>query len=485
MTGSIGGRLAAGSVARSLIAVLGITLAPSASSADTWTDGYFGISVGADLLTGDATISQSQADFFSVFEGEADVSTPIGGNIGVSLTAGADYQINQLFVVGAFVSYDWSNIENGVDISADTGDTAFLDLVDVRSVWTVAARAGVLVSPTTLFYGLAGYSWLDVDDLEAGINSAFLTQNFKIDLPSSEGLTVGGGVEYKLGSRVSLRAEYRYTNFGRETLAEMPGLGLTATGEAESHSARIGAFYRLGVDDNETSDSETVTDPAKRWRGVHAGFGIGLDAYDRELDASAEVFGFGADASAEGIGGGNMTATVLGGYDIPLTSHIVAGVLASADWSATESSLDMSVALTEIDTLTGAPIQVDGGRVSAELLNLDYSWTIGGRLGYAAGSDLLVYGLLGYTRAQFKDISFGVDGCTCLAFDMPSLDGVTVGGGFEKFLTDRISLKAEYRYTDLEAFGETLDLDLFGFGYEIDTDIHAAKLLLNYRFGGP
>ena len=59
----------------------------------------------------------------------------------------------------------------------------------------------------------------------------------------------------------------------------------------------------------------------------------------------------------------------------------------------------------------------------------------------------------------------------------------TFGGGVETMLAPNWSLKAEYRFTQLD--GESLDLP-FGFGsfvdVELEPSIHSARVSLNYKF---
>ena len=62
---------------------------------------------------------------------------------------------------------------------------------------------------------------------------------------------------------------------------------------------------------------------------------------------------------------------------------------------------------------------------------------------------MLAYGLIGFTRAEINDVSIST-GRKQFGIRYPSFDGVTIGGGFEKRLTNYISLRAEYRFTDLQ-----------------------------------
>lgn len=78
----------------------------SPAAAGDWTQAYIGAGLGADVLTAQGQVLSGNGDAITG-------SAPIGGDLGISVTAGADYQIDQTFVAGAFVSYDWSNIDTG------------------------------------------------------------------------------------------------------------------------------------------------------------------------------------------------------------------------------------------------------------------------------------------------------------------------------------------------------------------------------------
>jgi opacity protein-like surface antigen len=91
------------------------------------------------------------------------------------------------------------------------------DPVNLELDWMVSVigRAGWLATPTTFLYGLAGWSYghFDVEDVPHDFGLGRL-QDF-----NANGPTVGGGLEKKLSPKWSLRAEYRYTDFGKESFS--------------------------------------------------------------------------------------------------------------------------------------------------------------------------------------------------------------------------------------------------------------------------
>ena len=436
--------------------LLSVVVAVPASAAD-WSQFYIGAGLGADVLTGQGQF-QGQSDDDDdddddTLSGRG--SAPIGGDLGVSITAGADYQLNRLLVAGAFVTYDWSNIDTSASIT-DGVDFVNANLLKIDHGWTVGGRLGVLATSSTMIYGLLGYSSLELDDITV---ASTIGANFTLALPDKGGWTVGGGFEHKLNHNVSLRGEYRYTDFGKETVFNDPAIG-TVTGDSQNHTARLVAAYRFGGN----SAADEPISPQQNWSGVFIGGGIGVDAFVRDLDI--DIASLGVQGRLSGLGGGGFGGHVIAGYDVMATPSILMGAFGSYDWST-----------GEFDVSAGA----GGTDVSAELLSLDRSWTVGARAGVPLGNDVLLYGLLGYTRAQFNDATVSAGGGSA-TISFPELDGICVGGGFEKMLTGTLSLRAEYRYTSLE--DAHVSIVAGAADMTIDSSIHSAKLSAIYRFSG-
>lgn len=86
---------------------------------------------------------------------------------------------------------------------------------------------------------------------------------------------------------------------------------------------------------------------------------------------------------------------------------------------------------------------------------IDGIFRIGARAGFDQGRNLL-YGIGGFADTDTSGVSSG--------------DGFYVGGGYEVYVTDRITAGAEVIYHDLEGFGGT------------DVEVVTATVGLNFRF---
>jgi len=104
-------------------------------------------------------------------------------------TVGCDVQVGN-FVIGAFGDYTMQENEWKTTIAAFGG------LAEVKTAikdqWSVSGRAGYLVTPTTLVYGLAAYTEAKTDDLTL---SATGLNGLSWDVGNLTGYQVGGGIE--------------------------------------------------------------------------------------------------------------------------------------------------------------------------------------------------------------------------------------------------------------------------------------------------
>jgi outer membrane immunogenic protein len=128
---------------------------------------------------------------------------------------------------------------------------------------------------------------------------------------------------------------------------------------------------------------------------------------------------------------------------------------------------------------------------------VDWFGTLRGRLGYSLDRTLLyVTGGLAFGHVKYgADYVFTDPNCCKGSFGVvngsDTSTGYVIGAGIEHMLDANWSLKLEYQYIDLG----TLDADgklFFANGEpsgetvksKIDTDFHAVRLGINYRFGG-
>jgi len=213
------GTLAAIALASVSSAALAADMAPP-EPAPSWSGIYLG--AGGGFQWGDLDVESSGCRLLYDYEGsycdpyhsysrefQDRDSSPVG-----VVQGGYDLQIGQYFVTGSYVSWTFGD-------SLGSDHKRYFDDDGVYGKWssqvqdmlTVAGRQGFLPMPNLMIYGLAGWSWANID------------HHFKIDCDecsepiaklgdsfNANGVTVGLGAEYKWTDYLSLRGEYRFTN---------------------------------------------------------------------------------------------------------------------------------------------------------------------------------------------------------------------------------------------------------------------------------
>lgn len=139
---------------------------------------------------------------------------------------------------GAQFGYDWQSGKLVYGIEAEVSDSAaehcFKTFRQGSSISNtdcnaedrdlyLGGRIGTLVSPSTLIYAKAGFTSLDQTYTHYSGDPAapsFTTNG------TEEGVRAGVGIEQRLGSKLTLKAEYRYSNYNGWHSRHQAGLGL-------------------------------------------------------------------------------------------------------------------------------------------------------------------------------------------------------------------------------------------------------------------
>ena len=171
----------------------------------SWTGGYVGIQAGH---------AWGNTNFRGI--------DPKGFSIGAY--AGYNVQLdNSPVVVGVETDFNWSDVD----------DKAGGVKVDER--WNGATRARVgYAFDRFLVYGAAGVAYADTKVRVNGLGK---------DSKTNLGWTVGGGAEYAITDNVSTRAEYRYTDYGKDSYS--PG-GVRDKVDRDEHRVMVGVAYKFG-----------------------------------------------------------------------------------------------------------------------------------------------------------------------------------------------------------------------------------------------
>lgn len=216
------------SVIGGLVLASAVTVASAsgalASDRYNWTGFYFGAGVGYGSF-------DMKNQLFDDRINPSSDTQDTGGKGGLfTAIVGADYQIMPGLVIGAFVDYDRTNFEGewrdragGLNVSGQLKQS---------SAWAAGGRLGVLTSPSTLLFVSGGWTQAKFDQLDFTPFGAAAPTRF-IPSQSLNGAFVGVGAETKVWDGLSLRLEYRYSDFGDKKIDRLN----TATGafSTEAH----------------------------------------------------------------------------------------------------------------------------------------------------------------------------------------------------------------------------------------------------------
>jgi outer membrane immunogenic protein len=406
-------------------------LAPAPAA--NWTGGYVGIQGG--VLRHDASFDFSSTGVF------------VGDPGGVENRTGG--------VVGGLVGYNWQrgHLAYGLEgdwnrVGAKATPRSIFTSSSYEIDWlaTVRGRVGVALD-ATLFYVTGGAAFGRVKDTFSFIDfdgSSVLASYAKDK--TKAGWTLGAGVEHMFAPHWTARAEFRYTDLGKTSVACAPGIVscITSDGFFPDHvefrnraaMALLGLNYKFG--DGHAGGwaqaRSSTSPPAPTWAGTYIGIQGGLAHHDASF-ADRDGF-FSNNAQPSFIGRSRTGGTVGGllGHNWQ-TGSFVYGV--EGDWSWVGAKAEATTPFI-------------GDEVST---SFDAHWlaTARGRAGLAFDSTLLYTtgGLaVGHIRNRIES-SDPIIGPFESFSQRQTKVGWTAGVGAEHMFSPHWTVRAEFRYVDL------------------------------------
>ncbi len=337
------------------------------------------------------------------------------------------------------------------------------------------------------------------------------------------GWTLGAGLEYAVNNHWSLRAEYRYTDFGHLAIATDPSAidaAFALDRKLDQHQVQVGFSYKFGPLEPEPVEApKIVKGPAlaandlpkpagvaaglpfvMNWTGFYVGAQIGYGYGDNdgsityatpgglagqsELGSSAIIVGGSNNNNGEAIG-------VIGGAHVGYNQQYdkwVVGLEVSVDPTLMSRNVLVSVPNSAADP-TGA---LGIGATATGSIWSTIQGSVRARAGYAFDR-MLFYGTGGFAVGAFGS-NFQVYGndltlAPFYAADQRSATraGWTVGGGVEYAVNFHWSVRGEYRYTDFGHLGDSPAATSMGVAYAADRhlDQNQVQVGLSYKFGEP
>jgi outer membrane immunogenic protein len=447
--------------------------------------------------------------------------------------AGYNYQFHNNVVLGIESDFQWSEIR-----SIRRDDTAYMYNVagpytaigttasemKIGQNWfgTTRLRLGYQFADRFLAYATGGlaYSQFSAGNwgIGADVSGVYSLTNGAATL-TRFGWAAGAGVEYALNNHLSIKSEYLYSEYAGVTapylltiLAARPiTSGTFSTGTLGIHLVRAGLNYRLG-DIGQTSDiRRSSVEP--NWRpawggfyvGVNGGYGVGVARPELSEMTHAENFDASGSLLSSEDDTSDMTSKMRSsgflaggqfGYNRQLPNRFVAGLETDLQWSGIRAA--------SASNIVGTYALTPAGFSSTSSLAVSQNWfgTTRLRLGYQPFDRVLVYGTGGVAYSGFStgisgastDNRFVRDNVTTSGSGSSTRFGRTVGAGVEYAVTEHLSLKTEYLYSQYSGFSVPyqrigmFESDIATTQGTLSTGvlgIHAVRAGLNWNFGSP
>jgi outer membrane immunogenic protein len=157
--------------------------------------------IGGAFVGGQIGWGQRSAEIGFGLPGVQDFDESRSG-VDYGIFAGYDFAAGSNFVVGVE-----AGIGGGGKTLRDTPIAGLNAAVNPKWYYDLSARAGVLATPNVLLYGRVGYG---AERTRVSVTSTIPGVASESDTGWSDGLLLGGGVEYGLNEAASVRAEYRH-----------------------------------------------------------------------------------------------------------------------------------------------------------------------------------------------------------------------------------------------------------------------------------
>ncbi|WP_422000528.1 outer membrane protein [Reyranella sp.] len=195
------------------------------------------------------------------------------------------------------------------------------------------------------------------------------------------------------------------------------------------------------------------------WTGFYVGAAFGAGGMVNRLNSG----GAGVASSFDGGGASGVLGSIYGGVDYQITQRGVLGLMAELSYGGGQGGVNAQT-----------PGAVAGVNQYAGL-----GWAVLARTGFLASPTTLLYLTGGYTGLVINTSSYASGfGATANFSGSSTVNGWTVGPGFETMLADNLSAKLEYRYSQ---YGTA---NVPGTAIAMQPSTHAVRAGLTYRFGG-
>ena len=415
---------------------------------------------------------------FAVFNADTSVQNPAGAPLFATSTQGGkgwlatgyvgyDYQISDHIVAGVLGDFDFGSVTGGY-LDPATGGTGTMK---EKYSWAAGGRLGWLVFPEFLAYVSGGYTQAHFTGFSLSNGTTLAAHNY-----SGWFASIGVDTTFPLlGNGWFFRSDFRYSQYGSATLAEVNAAGAVVDLQSirpAVQAVTAGLIYKF--------NSGVTTAPGagfsfgdflraprgpSHWTGLYLAGGGGYGtwaAYSTALSSPG-----GVPLASTTNGGRGWFGTVNGGYDYQLTDRLVAGAFADFDFA----------------NIRGTFQDPNPAGSLAGTMSERSSWAAGLRGGWLITPTILSYYNVAFSQANFS--SANMSGVATLGSH--TYNGWFLGSGLEAalpFLGNGWFARVEYRYatyksaniSEVAASGAVLDV------ITVNPVVQTVRTELVYRF---
>lgn len=189
--------------------------APAYDEASIWGGGYIGAQVGYDWAKTKLSFNNQNASMNN------------NGFIG-GIYAGYNWEFSNAYILGLEGDINYSDLSKNISVNNQSWGS--------RLEWEGAIRARIGFNyERVLPYLAAGISFAGVKD-----NYSNTTNNYADNNNTRTGYTLGAGIDYSLTNSFIIRAEYRYSDYGKKNI-----FSNNAESKISVNSVRLGLAYKF------------------------------------------------------------------------------------------------------------------------------------------------------------------------------------------------------------------------------------------------
>lgn len=362
----------------------------SGESVYNWTGFRIGLGFGTVMMNNDL---RTPGILGTTFGGLGD-----RGFVG-TLSAGYDHTLANGVVVGASVQGRWGDADTSITGGGTTAE------IKADYGFDAVARLGYSITPRTLAYVLGGYSW---QHYKLSGTGPAVSQNW-----GTSGYVLGFGTETAIANNWTWSSEYRYANYGTESIPAYAG-----SVDPVVHSFYTSLNYRPAGGPS----GQTMAPVAYDWNGLKVGGALGIGVALNKISGSGTVL--------DKMSNEAFLAEANIGYDREFGSHWLGGVVLAAGYDGGRSQF------------------VSGAGVSNSKTE-DFGFDAMVRVGRKFNGQTLGYIIGGYSWQQMSTTIAGA------GTNSTGVSGFTIGTGAEFALSEKLTAFVEYRYSGYQDYNVT------------------------------